>query len=92
MTGQVTGDSKACAVTNPEIHIMQARNLDASLYEYVNVRGGNIANYAEFKRSLEETGTVSLKSLDGSSRTRVSVVAGILLKGMHLDSNFNENL
>lgn len=92
MTGQVTGDSKACAITNPEIHIMQARNLDASLYEYVNVRGGNIHNYGEFKRSLEETGRVSLKQLDGTSRTRVAVVAGILLRGMMLDSNFDEPL
>ena len=90
LTGQVTGDSKACAITNPEIHIMQARNLDASLYEYANVRGGNIHNYAEFKRSLEETGSVSLNQLDPSNKTRVSVMGQVLLTGMGLDVNISE--
>ena len=90
LTGQVTGDSKACAITNPEIQIMQARNLDASLYEYVNVRGGNINNYAEFKRSLEETGAVSLNSLDPNNRTRVSVMGGVLLTAMMIENNLAE--
>ena len=90
LTGQVTGDSKACAITNPEIHIMQARNLDASLYEFANVRGGNIHNYAEFKRSLEETGSVSLNQLDPNNKTRVSVMGQVLLTGMGLDVNIAE--
>ena len=87
LTGQVSGDSKACSVTNPEIQILHARNLDATLYELVNVRGGNIRNYAEFKRSLEETGSVKLNQLDPTNRTRVAVTGQVLLTAMHLDVN-----
>ena len=87
LTGQVTGDSKSCSITNPEIQILHARNLDATLYEFSNVRGGNIRNYAEFKRSLEENGEVKLSQLDPNSRTRVSVMGQVLLTAMHLDVN-----
>ena len=90
LTGQVTGDSKACAITNPEIQIMQARNLNSSLFEFVNVRGGNINSYAEFKRALEETGSVSLNSLDPSNRTRVAVMGGVLLTAMMIENNLAE--
>ena len=90
LTGQVTGDSAAYAISNPEIQIMQARNLDASLFEYVNVRGGNINSYAEFKRALEETGSVSLNSLDPNNRTRVAVMGGVLLTSMMIENNLAE--
>lgn len=87
LTGQVTADSKSCGVTNPEIQILAARGLEATLHEFVSVRGGSIANYAEFKRNLEETGSASLNTLDASNRPRATVTAGILLRGMHLRSN-----
>lgn len=90
LTGQVTGDSKSCAITNPEIQILHARNLDATLYEFANVRGGNIRNYAEFKRSLEETGSVRLEQLDPTNRTRVAIMGQVLLTAMHLDANIAE--
>lgn len=87
LTGQVAGDSKSCSITNPEIQIFHARNLDSTLFELANVRGGNIGNYAEFKRSLEETGEVSLNQLDPMNRTRVAVIGQVLMTAMHLDVN-----
>ena len=87
LTGQVAGDSKCTSFTTPEIQIFHARNLDASLFEMANVRGGNINNYAEFKRSLEETGEVSLNQLDPMNRTRVAVIGQVFLTAMHLDIN-----
>lgn len=87
LTGQVSWDSAACSITNPEIQILASRNMDASLYELVNVRGGNINSYAEMKRSLEENGEARLNDLDPSSRTRVAVMGGVLLTAMLLDSN-----
>ena len=87
LTGQVAGDSKACSFTTPEIQIFHARNLDATLFEMANVRGGNINNYAEFKRALEETGEVSLNQLDPMNRTRVAVIGQVFLTAMHLDVN-----
>lgn len=87
MTGQVTGDSRNCSVTNPEIQILAARGLNNTLQEFVNVRGGNINNYNDFRRALEETGECNLGDLDPNSKTRVAVVGGVLLKSMMLDTN-----
>lgn len=88
LTGQVTGDSKAASFTNPEIQVLMARGLTKTLEEFINVRGGNIGNYGEFKRSLEENGSVTLNQMDPSSRTRSAVMAGVLLTAMCLDNNF----
>ena len=87
LTGQVSWESKATALTNPEIQILATRNMDASLYEFIKVRGGDINSYAEFKRSLEENGEARLNDLDPTARTRTSVMGGVLLTAMLLDSN-----
>jgi hypothetical protein len=90
LTGQVTGDSKSSAVTNPEIQILAARGLDATLEEFVNVRGGNIAAYSDFKRQAEETGEIKLNSLDQNTRSRVAVVGQVLLRSMMIENNIVE--
>ena len=87
LTGQVTGDSRACSITNPEIQILAARGLDKTMQELVNVRGGNIHGYSEFRRMLEENGEADLDMIDPNSRTRASVVGGKLLQSMMLDTN-----
>lgn len=87
LTGQVTGDSRSCSITNPEIQILAARGLDKTLKELVNVRGGNIHGYSEFRRMLEENGEADLDMIDPNSRTRASVVGGKLLQSMMLDTN-----
>ena len=90
LTGQVTGDSKSSSVTNPEIQILAARGLDATLEEFVNVRGGNIAAYSDFKRQAEETGEIKLNSLDQNTRSRVAVVGQVLLRSMMIENNIVE--
>lgn len=87
LTGQVTGDSRSCSITNPEIQILAARGLNNTLQELVNIRGGNIHGYNEFRRMLEENGEGDLDMLDTGSRTRASVVGGKLLQSMMLDTN-----
>lgn len=87
LTGQVTGDSRSCAITNPEIQILAARGLDDTLREMVNVRGGNIHGYNEFRRMLEENGEADLDTIDPNSKTRVSVVGKVLLQSMMIDTN-----
>ena len=87
LTGQVTGDSRACSITNPEIQILAARGLDKTMQELVNIRGGNIHGYSEFRRMLEENGEADLDMIDPNSRTRASVVGGKLLQSMMLDTN-----
>ena len=87
LTGQVTGDSRSCSITNPEIQILAARGLDKTMQELVNIRGGNIHGYSEFRRMLEENGEADLDMIDPNSRTRASVVGGKLLQSMMLDTN-----
>lgn len=87
LTGQVTGDSRACSITNPEIQILAARGLDKTMQELVNIRGGNIHGYSEFRRMLEENGEADLDMIDPNSRTRASVVGSKLLQSMMLDTN-----
>lgn len=66
---------------------MAARGLDKTLQELVNVRGGNVHGYNEFRRMLEETGEADLDALDPNSKTRVSVVGKVLLQSMMIDTN-----
>lgn len=87
LTGQVTGDSRSCSITNPEIQILAARGLDKTMQELVNIRGGNIHGYSEFRRMLEENGEADLDMIDPNSRTRASVVGSKLLQSMMLDTN-----
>lgn len=87
LTGQVTGDSRACSITNPEIQILAARGLSKTMQELVNIRGGNIHGYSEFRRMLEENGEADLDTIDPNSRTRASVVGSKLLQSMMLDTN-----
>ena len=90
MTGQVTGDSRSSSITNPEIQILASRKLDATLEELVNVRGGNMLAYGEFKRQAEETGEINMTMFDPNTRSRVAVVGQVLLNSMMIDTNIVE--
>ena len=87
MTGQVTGDSKSSQVSGPEIHILAARGLTATLEELVNVRGGNMVAYSEFKRQAEENGEIHMNEMDPNTRSRTAVVGQMLLNSMMIDAN-----
>ena len=87
LTGQVSGRDKALSITTPEIQVWTARGLSTTLMELMRIRGGDINAYGEYKRQLEETGACELASIDPNSRTRTSVMMGVLLKGMHLENN-----
>lgn len=87
LTGQVTMDDKSAALSNPEIQILYSRGLETTLLELIKVRGGDIHAYGEFKRQMEETGEGELNVIDLNSRTRSSVIAGVFIKGMHLENN-----
>lgn len=87
LTGQVTGPDKACALSAPEIQSLNTRGLEATLNELVRVRGGDINAYGDLKRQLEETGGAELNALDPRTRTRSSVITGVLLTALLLDNN-----
>lgn len=87
LTGQVTGDDKAASISAPEIQALHSRGLKTVLNEFVTVRGGDIANYGEARRQMEEQGSVRLGSLDASSVSRTAKITQVLLESMHIDSN-----
>ena len=90
LTGQKTAEDRAAALTQPEIQVLGNQGLLKTLEEFVNIRGGNMGGYAQFRAMLESTGSFSLDDVDPRSRTRVSVVMQQLLRGMHLDNNLAE--
>lgn len=87
LTGQVVGEDDAAALSAPEIQALGTRGLDKVLMELVRVRGGDVTAYGDFKRQQQETGEVSLSSLNPNTRARSADVAKVLMYGMMLDSN-----
>ena len=87
LTGQVSGSDKAASISGPEIQALHSRGLTQVLNELVTVRGGDIANYGEARRQMEEQGSINLASLDGSSTSRTAKITEVFLEAMHIDSN-----
>ena len=85
LTGQVTQDDRASAFSNPEIQMLYSRGLTTALSELIQVRGGNIGAYSEFRSMLEETGSCDMNAIDPNNESRTVKVAGVLFKAMHLD-------
>ena len=87
LTGQVTGPDKAGSISTVEMRALHTRGLGTVLQEYVRVRGGDLTAYGDFKRQLEETGEVSMAQLDPTTRSRSSVITGVLFRSILLDNN-----
>lgn len=87
LTGQVMGDDRAAAISHIEFQSLDVRGLKNTMIELMRVRGGDVTAYGDFKRQMQETGRVTLESLDPSTRVRSADVAKVLLNGMMLDSN-----
>ena len=87
LTGQVVGDDRNCALAVDEIRSLGAKGLTNTLIELAKVRGGDVSTYGDFKRQMQENGSVKLASLDPSTRVRSADMAKILFRGMMLDCN-----
>ena len=87
LTGQVVGDDRNCALAMDEMRSLGSRGLTNTLIELAKVRGGDVAAYGDFKRQMQENGSVKLSSLDPSTRVRSADMAKILFRGMMLDCN-----
>lgn len=87
ITHQPVVSSKGSSITQPEIGSLAGRELDASLYELLNVRGGNETARREFRRQLISSGSGSLESLRGMGSIKSVDSLSIYLNGMHLGNN-----
>nr|DAS95062.1 MAG TPA: hypothetical protein [Caudoviricetes sp.] len=91
LTGQVTGDSKGSSISYPELQMLDAQNLKATLYELMKIRGGDEEALRISTRQLMETGTFSQEELNGlDSVAKVNKALSILFKGMHIGNNLVE--
>lgn len=87
LSGQVTKPDKGSSISMTEAQTLDSKGLHKSLIELIDVRGGNLDAYAQFKSQLEETGEVSMNDLDRSSRVISARTARVMLQSMHLDNN-----
>lgn len=91
LTGQPIQTSKGASLTQPEIGSLAARQLDSTLYELLNVRGGNETARREFNQQLLNTGEARLDSLSGIGTIKSIDTMSIYLNGMHLGNNSDPN-
>lgn len=88
LTGQVSGDAAAMALSQPETQILYAMGLDAVIVESLKYRGGDIKGGEEFDRSLLETGEVSINNLlQTQTRVKSAETLRAFLTGMNYDNN-----
>lgn len=91
LTHQPVQTSKGASLTQPEIGSLAARGLDNTLYELLNVRGGNEEARREFRKQLLDTGEGNLDALSNIGSIKSVDTMSIYLNGMHLGNNSNPN-
>lgn len=87
LTHQPTNQSKGSRISRPEMSSLLARGLDKTIYETMNVRGGNETARREFRRQLISTGTGSLASLRGVGSVRSLETLSVFYNCMHIGNN-----
>jgi hypothetical protein len=88
LTGQVSGDGAAMALSQPETQILYPMGLEAVVVESLKYRGGDIKGGDEFDRSLIESGEVSINNLlQTSTKVKSTQTLKAFLIGMNYDNN-----
>lgn len=92
LSGQVTGDSKGAAITQPEFNALKDKGYEDALIELIKLRGGDTEAFKAMAEQLEGTGKVSMAPIleMGTTTRSVETFHNILL-GMHLDNNADLN-
>lgn len=88
LTNQPVGDANKSRITTPEISGLNARDMRATLHEFLSVRGGNLTAMNNLDRSIIETGHGSLEVvLADGSRAKVTDSLSTILTSMHIKNN-----
>lgn len=87
LTGQPTGKSKGSTISNPELQILNALQLDKSAIEMIKMRGGDLIAFNAMNNQIYETGTASIEAIDALG-TNVKAVQSLstILTAMHLSN------
>lgn len=87
LTGQVTGASRAAAISMPELVVLNAKNCDQAILECIKPRGGDAAALKNMREQIARTGSFSMKPIIAeNSRPKVLSTINSLLNGMMLQS------
>lgn len=86
-TGAVTGDSAAAKLSGAEANLYQAMGMQKTLYELLNVRGGDEGSRRAMEAEISRTGSASISSIEKFS-TGVGVVGAMrsMFMAMHLNN------
>jgi len=91
LSDQVTGPSKASAISTPELTIMLSGNMESAALEFFKYRGGDQKAYRAMERSIAETGESNMDVLDpetGVSKINSSIAD--LLRGVYISNNLDK--
>lgn len=89
LTDQPTGASKGSSISFPELQVLYAQNLDASILELIKFRGGDEKAMRAMDKSIIDSGGASLESLKQlGTKVRANTTLSTFLKGMHFDNNY----
>lgn len=86
LSGQVMKPDQANSISQVEVQSLYARGLNATILELIKYRGGDTSAFAEYKRSIEETGKTTIAG-DSNSITRSVVIFDVFFSGMQLETN-----
>lgn len=87
LTGQATGPSKGASISFPELQTLHAQGLDKTIEELIKFRGGDEEAYRAMNKSLVDTGSVSLDSIQTNSRVKSTETLSTFLKAAHIQNN-----
>jgi hypothetical protein len=86
-TGAVTGDSASAKLSGAEANLYQAMGMQKTLYELLNVRGGDEGSRRAMETEISRTGSASIATIEKFS-TGVGVVSAMksMLTAMHMNN------
>ena len=84
-TGQPTGKSKGSKISYPEMQILMALDLPASLTEFLKYRGGDVKGFDAMNAAISDTGGVSMNTIAHlGTRVKSTETLSVFLTSMHL--------
>lgn len=88
LTNQPVGDADKARITTPEISGLAARDMKATLHEFLSVRGGNLKAMNTLDRDIIDSGHGSLEAvLSDGSRAKITDSLSTILTSMHIENN-----
>jgi hypothetical protein len=87
LSGQPTGASKGSRLSFPETQLLAAHQLDHSLTEFLNARGGDQGAFNAMNTMISRSGAASLKAIEPySTGVKATETVKTMLTCMHLET------